>query len=147
MLFFFKQKTAYEVRSSDWSSDVCSSDLDAVHANALFDQIFAQGTGEGGDRALGGAVIEQPLRPLIHRHAGAIDDRRPFLEVRQRRLHEIEHAEDIGREGSLQSVLVDVANVGGGMLLAEIGRAHVCTPVTNAHFVCRHLLATKTNKN
>src|SRR3546814_7019712 len=26
--FFFKQKTAYELRISDWSSDVCSSDLD-----------------------------------------------------------------------------------------------------------------------
>ena len=27
MFFFFKQKTAYEIPSSDWSSDVCSSDL------------------------------------------------------------------------------------------------------------------------
>src|SRR3546814_9629031 len=27
MFFFFKRKTAYEVRISDWSSDVCSSDL------------------------------------------------------------------------------------------------------------------------
>src|SRR3546814_9386301 len=27
MFFFFKQKTAYDVRISDWSSDVCSSDL------------------------------------------------------------------------------------------------------------------------
>src|SRR3546814_6114110 len=27
--FFFKQKTAYEMRISDWSSDVCSSDLDS----------------------------------------------------------------------------------------------------------------------
>src|SRR3546814_9899822 len=27
--FFFKQKTAYEMRISDWSSDVCSSDLSA----------------------------------------------------------------------------------------------------------------------
>src|SRR3546814_5513018 len=26
-MFFFKQKTAYEMRISDWSSDVCSSDL------------------------------------------------------------------------------------------------------------------------
>src|SRR3546814_5791730 len=26
-VFFFKQKTAYELRISDWSSDVCSSDL------------------------------------------------------------------------------------------------------------------------
>src|SRR3546814_18943460 len=29
MFFFFKQKTAYEMRISDWSSDVCSSDLSA----------------------------------------------------------------------------------------------------------------------
>src|SRR3546814_2290175 len=29
MFFFFKQKTAYEMRISDWSSDVCSSDLEA----------------------------------------------------------------------------------------------------------------------
>src|SRR3546814_16752733 len=28
VFFFFKQKTAYEMRISDWSSDVCSSDLD-----------------------------------------------------------------------------------------------------------------------
>ena len=26
-IFFFKQKTAYEIRNCDWSSDVCSSDL------------------------------------------------------------------------------------------------------------------------
>src|SRR3546814_10194875 len=32
--FFFKQKTAYEMRISDWSSDVCSSDLpDALSQN------------------------------------------------------------------------------------------------------------------
>src|SRR3546814_5650466 len=30
MLFFFKQKTAYEMRISDWSSDVCSSDLSGM---------------------------------------------------------------------------------------------------------------------
>src|SRR3546814_10357744 len=29
--FFFKQKTAYEMRISDWSSDVCSSDLPALN--------------------------------------------------------------------------------------------------------------------
>src|SRR3546814_16398336 len=31
LLFFFKQKTAYEMRISDWSSDVCSSDLQVQH--------------------------------------------------------------------------------------------------------------------
>src|SRR3546814_9016094 len=30
LFFFFKQKTAYEMRISDWSSDVCSSDLHAI---------------------------------------------------------------------------------------------------------------------
>src|SRR3546814_15187942 len=30
-VFFFKQKTAYEMRISDWSSDVCSSDLPRRH--------------------------------------------------------------------------------------------------------------------
>src|SRR3546814_20109693 len=33
--FFFKQKTAYEMRISDWSSDVCSSDLDEIHQLGL----------------------------------------------------------------------------------------------------------------
>src|SRR3546814_17375140 len=32
ILFFFKQKTAYEMRISDWSSDVCSSDLERGRA-------------------------------------------------------------------------------------------------------------------
>src|SRR3546814_1454439 len=33
MFFFFKQKTAYEMRISDWSSDVCSSDLHILNEN------------------------------------------------------------------------------------------------------------------
>src|SRR3546814_9858107 len=33
LFFFFKQKTAYEMRISDWSSDVCSSDLSARSAS------------------------------------------------------------------------------------------------------------------
>src|SRR3546814_5571840 len=35
--FFFKQKTAYEMRISDWSSDVCSSDLSTVRIRGLTD--------------------------------------------------------------------------------------------------------------
>src|SRR3546814_7600621 len=44
VFFFFKQKTAYEMRISDWSSDVCSSDLFAGLARR-FDVI---GTSAGG---------------------------------------------------------------------------------------------------
>src|SRR3546814_8709014 len=34
--FFFKQKTAYEMRISDWSSDVCASDLDIERVRAIY---------------------------------------------------------------------------------------------------------------
>src|SRR3546814_6987108 len=43
VFFFFKQKTAYEMRISDWSSDVCSSDLWAVELRGpswLHDDVF-----------------------------------------------------------------------------------------------------------
>src|SRR3546814_18533047 len=43
VFFFFKQKTAYEMRISDWSSDVCSSDLWAVELRDpswLHDDVF-----------------------------------------------------------------------------------------------------------
>src|SRR3546814_19628625 len=36
VLFFFKHKTAYELRISDWSSDVCSSDLPTPHGIPAF---------------------------------------------------------------------------------------------------------------
>src|SRR3546814_3483169 len=41
--FFFKQKTAYEMRISDWSSDVCSSDLCQNSAHAATVEIFGHG--------------------------------------------------------------------------------------------------------
>src|SRR3546814_7801366 len=39
--FFFKQKTAYEMRISDWSSDVCSSDLRANESVDDLERLFA----------------------------------------------------------------------------------------------------------
>src|SRR3546814_9331337 len=52
MFFFcFKQKTAYEMRISDWSSDVCSSDL---RVGELRD-------GSGADQASGDAFADQTL--------------------------------------------------------------------------------------
>src|SRR3546814_6456850 len=36
LFFFFKQKTAYEMRISDWSSDVCSSDLVRADQNMIY---------------------------------------------------------------------------------------------------------------
>src|SRR3546814_16069599 len=50
MFFFFKQKTAYEMRISDWSSDVCSSDLlhrltDEAQIDMPFDPRIGVGLG------------------------------------------------------------------------------------------------------
>src|SRR3546814_8208947 len=76
--FFFKQKTAYELRISDWSSDVCSSDLLAALAiglerRYLVDPLpFALGLAEDGAnerhisvprgvRRLGQAGRQQPI--------------------------------------------------------------------------------------
>src|SRR3546814_10422792 len=56
MFFFFKQKTAYELRISDWSSDGCSSDLVAVeglrgrmhdHVEAELQRPLDPGCGKG----------------------------------------------------------------------------------------------------
>src|SRR3546814_9303823 len=50
LFFFFKQKTAYEMRISDWSSDVCSSDLVAMEQHG---RPHAHGQPlHGGDRRL-----------------------------------------------------------------------------------------------
>src|SRR3546814_9714122 len=66
LLFFFKQKTAYEMRISDWSSDVCSSDLTDV-----FDAVLLAAPLNGfGDRYSGVAVVALD-HPLV---CAAIDD-------------------------------------------------------------------------
>src|SRR3546814_5788955 len=51
--YFFKQKTAYEMRISDWSSDVCSSDLDRHQdgqRDHFLDRVVEQADDLGGDK-------------------------------------------------------------------------------------------------
>src|SRR3546814_5139834 len=57
-IFFFKQKTAYEMRISDWSSDVCSSDLVKIdgHAHAAGKGHFAHGCQQ---TAVGAVMVGQ----------------------------------------------------------------------------------------
>src|SRR3546814_4772085 len=64
--FFFKQKTAYEMRISDWSSDVCSSDLVgplAPHLDVGFIQAPARIK----------ATPPEPAQPLLHLRGVALD--------------------------------------------------------------------------
>src|SRR3546814_2255198 len=58
IFFFFKQKTAYEMRISDWSSDVCSSDL------------IGRGLDAGLGIGLAGALVLGSLGFGSHRHEG-----------------------------------------------------------------------------
>src|SRR3546814_6038511 len=56
VVFFFKQKTAYEMRISDWSSDVCSSDLiEVMRVTQLAGELRRAGVG---------ADVEHPV---LHR--------------------------------------------------------------------------------
>src|SRR3546814_4234194 len=72
--FFFKQKTAYELRISDWSSDVCSSDLAVatVFTLARFSEAFlvlrAQGAGL--------PIMLVPLIRWVHCRTGRSEERR-----------------------------------------------------------------------
>src|SRR3546814_1852574 len=50
--FFFKQKTAYEMRISDWSSDVCSSDLSGGKAGDISISVGGGDLGKGGQLSL-----------------------------------------------------------------------------------------------
>src|SRR3546814_7221054 len=83
MFFFFKQKTAYEMRISDWSSDVCSSDLGlehhveirGLHALAVVahrDHFHIQSP-RGGDRAgIGRALRRDEARCVLQVQEGEV---------------------------------------------------------------------------
>src|SRR3546814_8128473 len=66
-VFFFKQKTAYEMRISDWSSDVCSSDLTVDYKIASDVKIYADwgigfksgGFNGGGTKAIVDGLFNQ----------------------------------------------------------------------------------------
>src|SRR3546814_12641663 len=71
-VFFFKQKTAYEMRISDWSSDVCSSDLAHLLKRRVdVGEIFEFGRTD--EREIGG--VEEENRPLaLHVSIGDVDE-------------------------------------------------------------------------
>src|SRR3546814_7530001 len=67
--FFFKQKTAYEMRISDWSSDVCSSDLRAATAGDVVALLGVFGQREERlEHTVG--VVDQRLRDAVVADAG-----------------------------------------------------------------------------
>src|SRR3546814_5097891 len=72
LFFFFKQKTAYEMRISDWSSDVCSSDLIRVSVMNECDFCIDMHTKE----ALEGGDSEERVAALRHWQGSPLFDAR-----------------------------------------------------------------------
>src|SRR3546814_9129233 len=75
-LFFFKQKTAYEMRISDWSSDVCSSDLVTgsgsrlLQSSKVYDILSIQ---ENGGNPVGKGEVSNPRKVLFATTAGVFE--------------------------------------------------------------------------
>src|SRR3546814_5166995 len=146
------------MRISDWSSDVCSSDLPAV-----------TGRVDGGGAAVGTILKVEGINTFYGK-SHILND--ASLDVRDGEIVAL-----LGRYGAGKSALLktlaglvpaasgsmtfegqqlvgmaaaDIARRGVGYvpqgrgIFAEIGSAHVCTPVTKAHIVCRLLLDKKT---
>src|SRR3546814_9256035 len=113
-VFFFKQKTAYEMRISDWSSDVCSSDLPTPAPPASLHSASDR------DR-------RAPSAP------NSVDPSLELLRLCVRRGIGIRFNFATSRHIDQTSLTLQPSL--NGMSKAEIGRAHVRTPVTNAHIV------------
>src|SRR3546814_1667778 len=132
--FFFKQKTAYEMRISDWSSDVCSSDL------VDLGPVGQAGPAAGGEEHRVGLELDLAVGGLGHHlvrtgeAAAAVEDR-DALAVEQRAGAPLEGLLDLA-DPLPEEIGVDLG--GGGpqphlvgpadrrqRAAREIGRAHV----------------------
>src|SRR3546814_6305688 len=123
--FFFKQKTAYEMRISDWSSDVCSSDLPLaagrietpeglIVIRVVVEHAGVRGTGTRGE------TIHAPIRQFED-DAGGVEgtpDVRPLAHVDEPP-RAIPQLLPPGAERQLRPISRGEAEVD------EIGRAHV----------------------
>src|SRR3546814_4834576 len=133
--FFFKQKTAYEMRISDWSSDVCSSDLQPTTE--------LHGTSAAIEFAVRTMRVEHVII-LGHSQCGGIG-----ALLRDPEEHDDDFVAplmEITAPARARALVAAESNDGAAQHLCErealkIGSAHVSNPVTIAHPVRRSLLA------
>src|SRR3546814_8858530 len=120
MFFLFKQKTAYEMRISDWSSDVCSSDLGKIERQR---RIFGHrcnrlhpGKGLGPGLRLFGSTRPRTVSRNIILQLGALGILRRLGRCKLR--HPFSPL-------SLERVIAARVKRGLAVIEVEIGRAHV----------------------
>src|SRR3546814_3305295 len=139
--FFCKQKTAYEMRISDWSSDVCSSDLGGIGRGIAL--LLA---------SEGASVVVNDLGASVHGEgASASAAEKVVDEIRAAGGNAVANGDSIASWESAQRIIGQALDTYGridgvvnnaGILrdrfffkMDQIGRAHVWTPVTHAHLV------------
>src|SRR3546814_5752442 len=84
MVFFFKQKAAYEMRISDWSSDVCSSDLGTSHNISFSNNLAAEGLADAshpkGEHSKGSLIHDNATGIVFYRNVWAHNvERNPLI--------------------------------------------------------------------
>src|SRR3546814_2785802 len=135
LFFFFKQKTAYEMRISDWSSDVCSSDLDPALAGVPksafnYSKIrTAQPLADEAELAIHKSSIKELL--IVDRN---IKDYRQFGRLVKSGVELVEIPQGVDGLAFLLETLAQYeqlhavhlfSHAHAGALLLEIGRVHV----------------------
>src|SRR3546814_1679699 len=115
IFFFFKKKTAYEMRISDWSSDVCSSDLRngrAAEAEPMIGKVvdgLRASLGDSSSDTLNAMYVRANIESSLHRYAEAERAYRQVIALRA-------GTDSVTHHESLFPI--------NGLAL-EIGRAHV----------------------
>src|SRR3546814_1701057 len=134
LFFFFKQKTAYEMRISDWSSDVCSSDLvsggkGAININVLWEMGGAQQILEG--------VLERTKGLVAGVTCGA---GMPYKLSEIAARHNVLYQPIISLASAFRALwkraYSTVAHLLGEVVGEVVGSELVRTPLPNSHLVC-----------
>src|SRR3546814_2625695 len=122
-VFFFKQKTADELRISDWSSDVCSSDL---CVGRIGKEDYAELVGDAQDFLEGrSTAVQKRLGDAMTKAADTMDyEQAAVLRDRLKALTFIQGSQSVHAEGLGDADIFALA-AKGGQLCVEIGRAHV----------------------
>src|SRR3546814_17380911 len=130
-VFFFKQKTAYEMRISDWSSDVCSSDLAGD-----------QGRGSRSDREGGAAAAGRGVVGVLDMEGGAgeVLDEVDLGAGQQAELGLVDHG---GDAVSLEGAVVRVHRVIEGAEVLTSGAAAAGDVAATQHKRAAHITMAK----
>src|SRR3546814_2844290 len=125
------------MRISDWSSDVCSSDLNPTAEDFGGEMLRPGEPGFDAARMVWNAMFDR--RPALIARCNDVDD--VIAAVSRAVARDLPIAIRGGGHNVAgdavcdEGVMIDLSLMRG---VTEIGRADVGTPVTNAHIVCRH---------